>query len=322
MRKAMCLLVLCGLLLLPVVSAVECALGEVACSSLESCAGGCKSKADLDGEGIFTSDELNLMTAQWLDGTVSVIDIIAALLVPVVVQDCYDATTNPIPLCTCDDLQKMNLNDRANYELQNDIDCSDTVNWGNGAGYSPTFGFYGVLDGQGHFIKDLYINRGNVLQYMGLFRILRVTGEIKNIGLENSEITGFYNVGGLAGQAELGSKIVNSYVEGKIKGDKFIGGLVGKSEGVIISTSYFSGEVSGAFSGGLVGYSIGPISTTDSYWDFQIGGVTSSKGGEGKTTVQMKNQSSYPASWDFADVWAISPDVNGGYPHLRAFAVS
>ena len=44
--------------------------------------------------------------------------------------------------------------------------------------------------------------------------------------------------------------------------------------------------------------------------------MSSSAGGDGKTSTQMKDQSSYPDAWDFTNVWAIDANINEGYPHL------
>jgi hypothetical protein len=57
------------------------------------------------------------------------------------------------------ELQNIKSNPSANYYLANDIDCSDTVNWNSGAGFAPIASFSGTLDGKGHEISNLYINR-------------------------------------------------------------------------------------------------------------------------------------------------------------------
>jgi hypothetical protein len=47
----------------------------------------------------------------------------------------------------------------AYYELQNDLDASDTTNWNDGAGFAPIGNqatpFLGYLDGRGHVISGL-----------------------------------------------------------------------------------------------------------------------------------------------------------------------
>jgi hypothetical protein len=65
--------------------------------------------------------------------------------------------------------------------------------------------------------------------------------------------------------------------------------------------------------GGLVGYTYsGPIS--NSYWDTETSGQSSSSGGIGKTTTQMKQQATF-VGWDFINIWNIIEDVT--YPYHR-----
>jgi hypothetical protein len=52
------------------------------------------------------------------------------------------------------------------------------------------------------------------------------------------------------------------------------------------------------------------------YWDKEVSGIDSSFGGEGKSTAEMKTQSTF-VNWDFDNIWAINPDINDGYPYLR-----
>ena len=105
-----------------------------------------------------------------------------------------------------------------------------------------------------------------------------------------------------------------------------IGGLVGVNQGVTqgvdydhgsIDQSYATGLVTGSPSylhfGGITGGSSGGL-TTNSYWDTQTTGLSSSAGGTGLTSDELK--SGLPTGFDPA-VWAISSDVNGGYPYLR-----
>ena len=77
-------------------------------------------------------------------------------------------------ISTCTDLQNMNNNLIENYQLVNNIDCSDTVNWNphiyyylNGSvnfidldGFVPIGNssfFYGNFDGRGYNITNLYM---------------------------------------------------------------------------------------------------------------------------------------------------------------------
>ena len=409
---------------------------------------------------------------------------------------CFDAGQDPIPLCSCGDLQRMNEDVTANYKLQGDIDCGDTVSWDDGdggvaEGFMPIGdarnGFKGSLDGQRHIIRDLNINRPKT-NNVGLFGFTHDNAIISGVGIEGGEIngdsfvgvlvgskdrgsisgsyssgsvSGNSHVGGLVGQNFQGSisgsygsgsvsgnsyvgglvgvniqnaiisdsyslgtvsgkeyvgglvgnsfrgSISGSYASGSVSGSRYVGGFVGQNfqgsisgsyalgsvrggadvgglvgynrEGTTISSSYASGIVNGGqrvgglvglndrggsisssyasgsvsggwFIGGLVGsndrgvisgsYASGSVSegekwysntgglvginsygsVSSSFWDIDSSGKTSSAGGDGKTTAQLKDQFSYPGSWDFNNVWTISSGVNGGYPYLQSMS--
>lgn len=53
--------------------------------------------------------------------------------------------------------------------------------------------------------------------------------------------------------------------------------------------------------GGLIGYWEGNQMVTSSYWDMESSGQSYSAGGEGKTTAEMKQQSTY-VGWDFTNI--------------------
>jgi hypothetical protein len=80
--------------------------------------------------------------------------------------------------------------------------------------------------------------------------------------------------------------------------------------------SYATGAVTAGENsdvGGLVGYNGGTV--TASYWDTQTSGQTTSAGGTGLTTAQLK--SGLPAGFS-STVWGINRRINGGYPYLLA----
>jgi|GEM_PF-5367058 len=101
------------------------------------------------------------------------------------------------------------------------------------------------------------------------------------------------------------------------------GGLIAWNEGTAsVTRCYAVGELYGYWDqpnniSGTYGlfYHHNPINPTgiDSYWDIQTTGTTNSDGGLGKTTDEMKQQSTY-TNWDFNNVWEIQP---GCYPTLR-----
>ena len=75
---------------------------------------------------------------------------------------------------------------------------------------------------------------------------------------------------------------------------------------------------SSTYIGGLVGFdSYSYAIVSNSFWDTETSGQLSSNGGTGKTTNEMKIQSTFVDSgWDFRSTWLICNTVNNGYPAL------
>jgi hypothetical protein len=124
-------------------------------------------------------------------------------------------------------------------------------------------------------------------------------------------------IGGLVG-LNYGT-IENSCSTSNVKGGLYTGGLVGCNNSWnnfgVITNSYSAGSVKGGlYTGGLVGLNQGTI--TSSYWDTQTSKITTSAGGVGKTTVQMKQRATF-VGWDFTSIWAIDEGVS--YPYLRPY---
>jgi hypothetical protein len=103
----------------------------------------------------------------------------------------------------------------ADYYLANDIDCSCTSGWNGGAGFEPIGNysneFTGTFDGKGYKITNLYINRSTT-DYVGLFGFTGSGSEIKDVGLEEVNVSGDLYVGGLVGY-NRGGTITNSYYD-------------------------------------------------------------------------------------------------------------
>ncbi|MHC4327968.1 MAG: GLUG motif-containing protein, partial [Planctomycetota bacterium] len=130
-----------------------------------------------------------------------------------------------------------------------------------------------------------------------------------------------YNLGGLVGYIYFGV-ISNCYANGAVTGggnSRWLGGLVGVNDRVNISHCYATGVVTGLSElGGLVG-SNQPYSTVSNcYWDKDTTGQpTSSGGGTGKTTAEMKQQATF-VGWDFTDTWLIMENQSYPYQHITA----
>lgn len=176
--------------------------------------------------------------------------------------------SNPFEISTCTELQNITKELDNSFELVNDIDCSDSVNWNGGKGFYPIKNltaansdllsldnsFQGTFSGRGYVVENLYIDRPNQ-DYIGLFGKIDNQAEITTVGLENVSITGDELVGGLV--AVSLSDVSRSYVEGSVEGNSSVGGLVGKQVGVL-KNSYSNVNVTGNSKiGGLVGVAEG-----------------------------------------------------------------
>ncbi|NQT24554.1 hypothetical protein HQ585_04300, partial [candidate division KSB1 bacterium] len=171
--------------------------------------------------------------------------------------------------------------------------------------------------------------------------------------------------GGLLGYAS-GGTVNTCYSTGSASGGTLIGGLIGRSQAITINNCYSRAGVSGSSTvGGLIGeadvyslvnycYSAGSLSigtnvgglmglkdkstVTVSFWDTEASGQSSSPGGTGKTTAEMKNHRTFTdvawstglsTAWDFEtnpyddaasnNYWDMdysAPKINEGYPYL------
>lgn len=175
------------------------------------------------------------------------------------------------------------------YILMNDIDLSAYDNWEPIGDKDNSFS--GIFDGNGYIINNLTINRTSE-QYIGLFGHV-TNAEIKNVGLDKGNVSGYRYIGAIVGYAESGSNIKNCYATCKVTGyykqGDYKGGLVGINLGTI-SNSYATGDVTqsngaGDWAGGLVGSNIGTIMNcfaTGAVYGFSMtGGLV----GENKGTI-------------------------------------
>lgn len=260
---------------------------------------------------------------------------------------------DPYRIETVVGLQSMDYALQENFVLGNDIDASETNIWHNGSGFRPVgrFGasFSGSLDGNGHEIVDLYINRPGE-NNVGLFgRVrqvtienLRVSGSITgdwwvggvvgysdnnlfiNRTVTNVAVTGNNRLGGLIGVMHNGDRIHDCAAHGPVNGPSTsnIGGLVGRihTSNVIIETSYSTGLVNngdpGDDVGGLVGFKHDDAQVIDSYWDMLTTEQNVSAGGTPLETNEMTGGRATAAGamegFDFYDTWYITES----YPEL------
>ena len=132
------------------------------------------------------------------------------------------------------DLEAVRDNLAGHHVLMNDLDsttlgydelASPTASGGKGWEPIPVPmpeepGFGGTFDGQGHEIRDLFVNRPDQ-NGVGLFS--GQVGVIKDLGVTNVTVKGARGVGGLAG-SNTGS-IINCYCSSNVTGEDNAGGL-------------------------------------------------------------------------------------------------
>jgi hypothetical protein len=137
-----------------------------------------------------------------------------------------------------------------------------------------------------------------------------------------ASVTGEATVGGLAGYSD--GAVSNSYSSGNVIGVDAVGGLAGVNHDSTVSHSYSTGDVTGnSFVGGLIGVNNATVS--NSFWDTQTSGQTTSDGGTGKNTTEMQDIATFSgAGWNItavdlnetnpAYIWNIVNNVT--YPFL------
>ncbi len=224
----------------------------------------------------------------------------------------------PIPVDSIVSLQMLSLANGGNFFLTKDLDASETINWTTKSllpGFMPLCSavnpFQGTLDGKGHRILRLHCYRPD-MDKVGLFSYIGTSGVVHDLGLDQVDITGRNEVGGLAG-VNLGT-VDQCYVQGSITGVNGVGGLIGKNQGNV-TESYAVTSLTGTSVGGLIALSTGG-SSSSSFWDTLFSGTFLSSGGAGLSTVSMQSQSTFTtAGWDMTNTWSIVDGVS--YPYFR-----
>jgi The GLUG motif len=157
------------------------------------------------------------------------------------------------------------------------------------------------------------------------------TGGTVSNTYSTASVSGVHEVGGLIGENH--GTVNKSYSAGSVAGDDYVGGLVGWNHEGTVSNSYSSGTVDGvSLVGGLVGsnqatvsncHSTGSVTglvdvgglvgrnyegaATNSFWDIETSGQTTSSAGTGKTTAEMKAIGTFGSS-----TWNIIAVANSG----------
>jgi len=205
---------------------------------------------------------------------------------------------SPYQINNCQGLQAMEDNLTASYVLVNDLDCAETTSWNDGQGFDPIGNdspfFKGSLDGQGHIVNNLYINREDETNCALIGTMTK--GTITKIGLENVDISckGPYVAGmvAMARNWDGNISITQSYVgNGSIVGSDLPGGTIGgfaglinlqnSSNALLVSDCYSLADVAevnlygtsnGTYYGGFVGMMNNNPLISDSYATGNVSG--------------------------------------------------
>ena len=144
----------------------------------------------------------------------------------------------------------------ATFYLAKDIDMEEwcTNNTWEPIGCTYPNCFKGTFDGNGHSIKNLKIN-GSIGDFQALFGNTE-SSNIKNLGIENINISTNAGASGLIGFINSDVEISNCYVTGNIKGNKFAGGLVAHcNASLYMESCYSEAKITSTdiIAGGLIG---------------------------------------------------------------------
>ena len=180
----------------------------------------------------------------------------------------YDSNTNTYTVYNADGL--MNVAELVNggktdinITLTADIDLTGK-NW-TPIGTSFSNKYTGTFDGGGHTIKGLTVTTND--QFVGLFGSIGNAGTVKNVMMEDVQITsnrssGF--AGGVAGYSD--GTIENCSVSGSVSGTVYVGGVVGAQwEGSITGCSSSATVKGMVHVGGVVGQTNGSATLTACY---------------------------------------------------------
>ena len=228
-------------------------------------------------------------------------------------QELKDALVSDDPNCKVMLFSDINLND---------LELDETgSNW-TAVGTNLADCFEGVFDGNDFTISNLTINMPNKKQ-KGLFAVIH-NATIENVNLDNVDIKGSSNVGGIAGfvygntgdkstikncdvsgsivgtntytggiagYCQTGLTVENCNVSGTISGGSTTGGIAGlTSSKTIIKNCDVSADVNGGMTGGILGYSTG-TTIENCNVSSSISGTSNVGGAVGKvqSSTQIKN---------------------------------
>ena len=203
-----------------------------------------------------------------------------------------------------------------NITLDKDIDLTGKEWTPIGTGYSNKY--TGTFDGGGHTIKGLTVTTND--QFVGLFGSIGYAGTVKNVMMEDVQITsnrssGF--AGGVAGYSD--GTIENCSVSGSVSGTVYVGGVVGAQIDGSITGCSSSATVKGTVDvGGVAGQTNSSATLTACYATGNvIIEIDPKKNIAGGSLVGMNAGSSLLACYATGNV--TSTGSSTGYVHIGGF---
>ena len=157
------------------------------------------------------------------------------------------------------------------YELMNDLNFNNTSDYMSEelqtiftteGGWSPigtssTDAYTADFEGNGFIISNLFVNRSG-FNRQGFFGAISVTSEVRNLGIDNANVTARFSSGVLIGSSE--GVVTKCFVTGSLTGVQGrIGGLIGTNTGSV-SECYAKVDISASAAdivGGLIGFDAG-----------------------------------------------------------------
>ncbi len=169
--------------------------------------------------------------------------------------------------------------DGAYFKQTSNIDATPTYNIDNHRGFVPignnSVQFNGTFNGNDYTIANLFVDKPAQI-YIGLFG-RTLNAYIENVNLTSASMTGDRWVGALAGLSQT-TDIANCFSSGLIQGNDTFGGLMGKIDGSIVSSSSECDVEGGRVAGGLAG-SITLATVSDCYAEGHVHATGDYSGG-------------------------------------------
>jgi hypothetical protein len=173
------------------------------------------------------------------------------------------------------------------FVLVQDLDLGGIATFNRIGGTTAQTAFTGVFDGSRNVISNLTVNPPGPAtnrNSSAMFRTIGGSAEIRSLGLENVDVSGYGNVGVLVAVMQGESKVLDSYSTGSVRNNNwYVGGLIGTAtDHSKVIRSYSKANVlniSSHAAGGLVANLSGFAEIIDSYASGKVEGTGSLYGG-------------------------------------------